>query len=207
MLKRTLKYLAATTLIVFLAWNSVYFKKLNEVKASVVKQFNAMAYARNYIYQQLLPSAAKAPEIEQLLTELKTKPDSAFKSHAHALDIGNIRFFMTTGQGTIVSADDNDVYILTRNKHTIKIAIEYIFGNALRDAPGKISINNFSNTMDLNNVSAEINKIARDEVIAPFKNQIKKGNSVTFAGAFELNQQHINLNNIEIIPVSLKISN
>jgi hypothetical protein len=207
MAKRTLKYFVATVVVVFLAWNSVYFKKLSEVKASVVKQFNATAYARSYINQQLLPSATKAPEIDQLLIQLKNKPDSMFKSNSHALDIGNIRFFMTSGQGTITSMDDNNVYLLTPNKQAVKIAIEYIFGNALRDASGIIRINDFTNTMDINNVSAEINKIVRNEVIPPFKTKVKKGSTVTFAGAFELNQQHINLNNIEIIPVSLKVTN
>ncbi|MEN0052016.1 MAG: DUF2291 domain-containing protein [Mucilaginibacter sp.] len=207
MAKKALKYLLPVVVVVLLAINSVYFKKLNEVKASAIKQFNATAYARNYIDQQLLSAAGKAPETDQLLDQLKNKPDSTFKLYSHALDIGNIRFFMTKGQGTVTSIDDNNIYLLTPNKQTIKIATEYIFGNALRDAPGIISINDFTNTMDLNNVSAEINKIIRTDVTPPFKSKVKKGSNVIFAGAFELNQQHINLNNIEIIPVSLKITN
>ncbi|MGF7037847.1 DUF2291 domain-containing protein [Mucilaginibacter lappiensis] len=207
MAKKTLKYLVAIIVVVFLAWNSFYFKKLSEVKASAVKQFNATSYARNYMDKQLLPAAAKALEIDQLLAQLKNKPDSTFKSNSHALDIGNIRFFMTMGQGVVTSVDDNDVYLLTPNKQTVKIATEYIFGNALRDAPGIININDFTNTMDLNNVSAEVNKIVRNEIVPSFKSKVKKGSTVTFAGAFELNQEHINLNKIEIIPVSLKTAN
>jgi predicted lipoprotein len=207
MAKKAVKYLVAIIVVVFLAWNSVYFKKLNEVKASAVKQFNATAYARSYVDKQLLPSVGKAPEIDQLLIQLKSKPDSAFKLYSHALDIGNIRFFMTSGQGTVTSVDENEVCLLTPNKQTIKIATEYIFGNALRDAPGIININDFTNTMDLNNVSAEVNKIVRNEIVPSFKSKVKKGSTVTFAGAFELNQEHINLNKIEIIPVSLKTAN
>ena len=207
MAKKTLKYLVAVIVVVFLAWNSVYFKKLGEVKASAVTQFNAAKYARNYLDKQLLPSAVNATDIDQLLSLLKEKPDSTFKSHAHGLDIGNIRFFMASGKGTVTTVDENDVYLLTPAKQTIKIATEYIFGNALRDAPGIISIKDFTNTMDLNNVSAEVNKIVRNEVVPPFKSKVKKGSKLTFAGAFELNQAHINLNKIEIIPVSLKITN
>jgi predicted lipoprotein len=207
MAKKTLKYLVAVIVVVLLAWNSVYFKKLSDVKASAVTQFNATAYARKYVDKQLLPSAGKATDIDQLLALLKDKPDSTFKSYSHTMDIGNIRFFMASGKGTVTSIDDNDAYLLTPGKQTVKIATEYIFGNALRDAPGIISINDFTNTMDLNNVSAEVNKIVRSEVVPPFKTKVKKGDTVTFAGAFELNQAHINLDNIEIIPVSLKITN
>jgi predicted lipoprotein len=207
MLKKRLKYVAAIIVVIFLAWNSFYFKKLSEVKASAVKQFNAALYARNYMDKKLLPSADKAPEVNLLLTQLKSNPGSAFKSYAHTLDIGNIHFFMTSGQGIVTSIDENDVYLLTSNKQTVKIAIEYIFGNALRDAPGMISVNDFTNTMDLNNISDEVNKIVRTEIVPVFKSKVKKGDTVTFAGAFELNKEHINLDNIEIIPVSLKISN
>jgi predicted lipoprotein len=207
MAKKGLRYVVAIIVVIFLTWNSVYFKKLSEVKASAVKQFNAVLYARNYMDKQLLPSAGKAPEVDQLIAQLKNKPDSTFKSYAHAIAIGNIRFFMASGKGIVTAIDDNDVYLLTPDKQTIKIATEYIFGNALRDAPGIININDFTNTMDLNNVSAEVNKIVRDEVIPSFKSKVKKSSTVTFSGAFELNQEHINLNNIEIIPVSLKITN
>lgn len=207
MAKKGLKYVAAIIVITLLAWNSVYFKKLNEVKASAVKQFNAVAYARNYLNTQLLPAAGKAPDIDKLLSQLKNNPDSAFKSYAHALDIGNIRFFMASGRGVVTSADENDVYLLTPNKQQVKIATEYIFGNALRDAPGIIGVNDFTNTTDLNNVSAEVNKIIRTEMVSSFKNKIKKGSQIAFAGAFELNQAHINLSDIEIMPVSLKITN
>ena len=102
--------------------------------------------------------------------------------------------------------DENDVYVLTKNKQTLKIAIEYIFGNALRDAPGLIDINDFNNTMELNNIAAAVDKIIRDEVLPPFSSQVKKGDNISFAGAFELNQEHINLANIEVIPVVLKIN-
>ena len=89
----------------------------------------------------------------------------------------------------------------------MRIATEYIFGNAVRDASGAIDINTFSNSMDFNNVSAEINRIIREKVIPPFRCKVKKGDRVEFTGAIELNQEHLKLDRIEVIPVSLKILN
>jgi predicted lipoprotein len=206
MIKQMIKYGLAVIVVLFIAFNSVYFKKLSDVKASAVKQFDAAKYARNYLKTQLIPSAGNAPQADQLLAMLKTNPVNAFKTYAHGLDIGNIRFFMVQGHVVVSSVDENDVYVLTRDKQNIKIAIEYVFGNALRDAPGLININDFTNTMDLNNIAAEVDKIVRTEVLPPFKSVVKKGDTISFAGAFELNQEHINLNNIEVIPVTLKIN-
>jgi len=205
MVKKVIKYAVAIILVLFIAFNSVYFKKLSDVKASAVKQFDAAKYARNYLKTQLIQAAGTAPQVDELLAMIKSKPGSAFKTYAHGLDIGNIRFFMVQGQGVVTSVDENDVYVLTKDKQTIKIAIEYVFGNALRDAPGLININDLANTMDLNNIAAEVDKIVRTEVLPPFKSVVKKGDKVSFAGAFELNQEHINLDKIEVIPVVLKI--
>jgi len=205
MIKKVIKYVAAIIIVVFIASNSVYFKKLSDVKAAAVKQFDAAKYARNYLKTQLIPFSSTAPPAGELLALLKTKPANAFKTYAHGLDIGNIRFFMVQGRGVVTSVDENDIYVLTRDKQTIKIAVEYVFGNALRDAPGLININDFTNTMDLNNIAAEVDKIVRTEVLPPFKSVVKKGDTISFVGAFELNQEHINLDKIEVIPVTLKI--
>jgi predicted lipoprotein len=59
--------------------------------------------------------------------------------------------------------------------------------------------------MDFNNISAEINKIIRKEVIPSFKHRVKMGETVEFIGAVEFNQKHLNLSKIEIIPISLKL--
>jgi len=204
-MKKAVKYILVIVLVVLIASNSVYFKKLSDVKASSAKQFDAAKYARNYLNAQLIPAANKAPEADELLAKLKSQPDTAFKLYSHGLDIGNIRFFMVQGQAIVTSIDENDVSILTENKQAINIAIEYVFGNALRDAPGLININDFTTTMDLNNTAAEVDKIVRADIVPPFKSKVKVGDKITFAGAFELNQEHINLDKIEIIPVMLNI--
>ena len=205
MMKKAIKYILAIILVLFIASNSIYFKKPSDVKASAAKQFDAAKYARNYLITQLIPAADKAPQADDLLVLLKSSPDTAFKMYSHGLDIGNIRFFMVQGQGTVTAVDENDIYILTKNQQALKIAIEYVFGNALRDAPGLININDFTNTMDLNNIAAEVDKIVRADVLPPIKSKIKTGDKLTFAGAFELNQEHINRDKIEVIPVVLKI--
>jgi predicted lipoprotein len=205
MLNKIIKYVLVIAVVLFAASNSVYFKKLDEVKASANKEFNAAQYARNYLDTKLRPAINTAPGIDTLMDLLKTNKAGTFKTYAHALDIGNIAYFMTKGQGIVTNIDESDVYILTSAKNTIKIATEYVFGNALRDAPGLIKVNDFSNTADLNSISSEVNKIIRAEVLPPFTRRVKNGDAVAFAGAFELNSEHTNTGNIEIIPFYLAI--
>jgi len=200
------KYGIWTVIAVIIAYNSVYFKKLDAMKAVAGDRFDAAAYARNYLLKVLPGMADKAIGCDRLLAGLQTDPQQTFK-YSHALDIGSTRFFLVKGNGKITNIDENDIYLATdSSKAAIKIATEYIFGNAVRDASGVISINDFAGTADLNNISAEANKYIRQQILPTFKASAKKGDEVSFLGAVELNSSHLTISDAEIIPVSLKIT-
>lgn len=206
-MKKALKYLSAIIVLVVLALNSVYFRKLDQVKASSTT-FDEKTYARKYFDEKLLPSLNNAVEINQLISLLDSNKQQTFEKYGHALGIGNIRYFLVKGEGQVLSINENDVTILATadtNKKAIRIATEFVFGNAIRDASGKIDINEFSNTMDFNSVSAEINKIVRAQVLPKFKANAKKGDTIQFAGAVELNKEHLNVEDVELMPVQLEI--
>jgi predicted lipoprotein len=209
MARKGLKWAITLAVLVVIAYNSVYFKKLDEVKASSASlQFDAAKYARNYLDKKLTPNLSKALDLNHLVPLIETVKDSTFNRYSYALGIGNIRFFLVKGEGEIKSINENDVTVLLKtdtSQRTVKIATEYVFGNAIRDASGMIDINEFSNTMDFNNVSAEINKIIRTEVLPPFKSRAKEGNRLQFTGAVELNREHPDLEKIEVIPIALNI--
>lgn len=202
-----IQYTIAVVALLVIAYNSVYFKKLDEVKGAAAKSFDAKSYARSYFTNKLTPALSSAIDISQLLVLLQHDKDKTFDQYSHALGIGNIRFFLVKGEGIITAINENDITV-SIGKDTagtnLTIATEFVFGNAIRDASGQIDINEFNNTMDFNNVSAELNAIVRNEVLPPFKQRIKKGDYIQFAGAIELNRRHLSTRNIEVVPVYLK---
>lgn len=200
---KPIRYLLYVAVFALLAYNSVYFKKLDEVKAGTAA-FDAAGYAKDFWEKKLMPDLSKALNLNTLTTLLKADKEKAFKDHSHALGIGNIRYFLVKGEGIVGVVAENEVK-LEVGENQVRIATEYVFGNAVRDASGAIDINAFTNSMDFNNVSAEINKLIREKVVPPFKSKVKKGDRVTFHGAIELNREHLQVNDIEIIPVSLQI--
>lgn len=208
MQKKVIKYSGAVIAIVIIIINSVYFRKLSEVNAeNAVHEFDAAVYADRYWEDEIIPAISKAIEFSELLNQLNQNPELAFLEHSHALGIGNIRYFMVKGNGKVVSIDANNVILAVHsetNQTQIHLATEFVYGNAVRDAVGAIDLNEFTNTMDLNNVSAEINKRIREFIIPPFKNKVKINAIVNFVGAIELNQKFLDLQSIEVIPVSLK---
>jgi len=201
------KYIILIVVIVVIGYNSVYFRKLDEVKASLTaKEFNAAQYAQTFWTNKLEPNLNKAIDITQLTTKLSSNADNTFATYSHALGIGNLRYFLVKGKGTITSINEDDITVLLQSdtsKQAITLATEYIFGNAVRDATGLININEFNNTMDFNNVSAELNKIIRAKVLPSLKQKARKGSEIEFTGAIELNKEHLDLSNIEVIPVAI----
>jgi len=201
------KNIVLIAIIIFIGYHSVYFKKLDSIKAAkAATLFHASQYAQAFWNDKLIPHLDKAIDIVHLTNQLSTDTAKTFDTYSHALGIGNLRYFLVKGKGIITSINENDVSVLPdSSKQSIKIATEYIFGNAVRDATGLININEFNNTMDFNNVSAEINKIIRETILPSFKSTVRKENKVEFVGAIELNKEHLDLSRIEVIPVQIKI--
>lgn len=205
--KKVIKYVISIAIILLVAYNSVYFKKLDEVKvAQSAKTFNAALYAQNFWDKKLAPALNTAVDVSKLVPMLTSNPAQAFDNYSHALGIGNLRYFLVHAEGkvTTITPDGITLAVNGLQEQTISIATEYIFGNAARDATGLVDINDFSNTMDFNNVSSEINKIIRVRVLPLLKN-IRVGNNISFTGAVELNKEHVNTQQIEAIPLSVNI--
>lgn len=204
------KRIKAILIVLFfgvVAYNSVYFKNLDEVKASkAAKGFDAGKYAQTFWDSQLMPALSTATDLDHLISMLSNDREKTFDTYSHALGIGNLRYFLVSGKGTVMSVEPDFVTVSLDANVKIMLATEFIFGNAVRDASGLININEFVNTMDFNNVSAEINKIIREKVLPPFKNSVKNGDEIKFTGAIELNKEHPELNNIEVVPIHVTIS-
>ena len=194
-----------TVVVAFLAYHSVYFKKLSDVKASG-KTFDATAYAVDMLNNRLPAVADKAVNIDQLIAEINADKVKAFADYGHALAIGSTRFFMVKGSGRLSDINESDAGLITGGNNHVQIATEYVFGNAVRDASGLVNLNDFSNTVDLSNISSAVDRLIRRQVVPPFKAAAKKGDTVVFTGAIELNQEHLKLTGIEVMPVRLQIN-
>lgn len=197
-----IKYSIGFVGFALLAYNSIYFKKLDEVKAAATKQFDAVAFAQTFLKDKLEPQLKSAIDINELTVLLSSAKDKTFDTYAHATAIGSIRYFLVKGEGTITAIHENDISLQVKQL-PLTLAAEFIYGNAVRDASGLFDMGLFTNTMDMNNVSAELNNIIRNKVVNPFKIKVKVGDKVRFTGAIELNQERLNLHNIEVIPIVL----
>lgn len=189
---------------VILVYFSIEIRPLDEIKKANQK-FDAKVFAKDF-YDKTLPQAFdKAIEIKALVSAIQENKNKAFDDYSHAVSIGNVRNFLVRGEGKIIKINESDM-MLESNGLVYKMATEYIYGNAIRDASGQFDIKSFTNTEDINNIAAEINRIVRNSLIPNLKKQAKVGDAISFIGAIEMNQEHVKLDNIEVYPVKVMIN-
>jgi len=194
----------ATILVLYL---SLDIQTIEKYRAkSHTGNFSASDYAAKFWEDSLSSSIMNAPKIIDLLKILEENPGNAFKKWGHKLGISKTCYFMVKGEGVIEKVEDEFLVVAIANQTKINIAVDFIYGNAIRDGSGKVNIDYFLNMTDFNNVSVAINKLAKEKVVVRLKKNGQKGKLIDFAGALEISEENVDLTTLRIIPVSVKLS-
>jgi predicted lipoprotein len=206
-MKKVIKYITILLVIGLVGYKSVYFKRLSEVKSTTGEKFDATAFSKKLWDEKLPAKLDSAIELTSLIRAIEANPADAFAKHSNAMGIGNYRYSLIKATGVVAVINEDEIVMQVNHADSLMIvnlATEYIYGNAIRDASGLVDIKDFSNSSDLNSISEELNKIVRVSVLPPFKKQVKPGDHVEITAAVELNKEHINFRDIELIPVRIK---
>lgn len=206
-MKKFLKPLLLLVALGLLAYNSVYFKKLDAVKKNTQQKFDAVAFTQQLWKDKMIARLDSAVELSVLINAIAKEPEAAFNNYTNSLAVGNYRYAMVKFNAEVVDAGEDELLLklpVADSFLTVKLATEFIYGNALRDASKLLMIRDFPNTADLNAVSEELNKTVRSTVVAPFKQTVKKGDKIAVVGAIEINKAHVNWKGLEVIPARLQ---
>lgn len=206
-MSKFIKYGIILIVVALLVYNSIYIKKLSEINQSASGKFDATTFTKK-LWEEKLPSKLdSAIAITSLKKMIETDAVAAFAKHTNAMAIGNYRYALIKGTAVVNEINVDDILITMQADQPFKALLltEFIYGNTLRDASTLVDLKEFPNTSELNLVSEEFNKRIRGNVIPAFKSLVKPGNKIEFTGAVELNKEHIRFDNIEIVPVRVKI--
>ncbi len=203
-MKKKYVYILAFLIIAFLGYNSVYFKKLSDVKKAQKESFDFKTYADSIYYKGILKSK-KTIDLTTLIASVKSDQQAAFKNYGNRLGIGNSAYFMIKSTGKILDIKDGIYTIADEKNGIIFIDTKYIFGNALRDASGLVKLTDFKTNAQFNTVSESLNDIVRNEVIPKETKNVKIGDSISFSGAIKLSKKQTLFTDLLIIPSQIKL--
>lgn len=207
-MKKFVKYGIVIVAVMVTIFLSLDIQKLDKYKAlDTPGVFNAAAYAIE-IWDNRLPNAINStPNLIDLVKILEADPVNAFENYGRKLGISNTYYFMANGEGIIKSVEEENLVIDAEGGLQIRLATDFIFGNAVRDGSGIVDIDDFVNMTDFNNVSIELNNIIKKKVVPQLNEFAQPRMKVDFAGTFAINEKDADINNIRVIPVSVSLSN
>ena len=207
-MKKPIKYIIIVCILGISVYNSIYIKKLDEVKAEKSQAvFNAKTFANDFMNTKI--ETLKSINASTFLNDIKVNVNDYSEANGNKLGISNDYYFIIDGDATVLKVKDEDVMISLKGneQNKLKIAIDFIFGNAIREGSKMANIGDYQNTMDYNNISVELNNIVRETIVPPFKKAVKAGDELYFKGAVRLNSKKPILDSLRVIPLILKIKN
>lgn len=207
-MKRVFKYALLLLAIALVGYKSVYFRKLSDARKATAEKFDAAAYSKKLWDERLPARLDSAIELNYLIQSIQSNPDDAFSKYSNAMGIGNYRYSLVKLNAEVATVQEDDITLKIAHADSsiiLKLATEYVYGNAIRDASGLLDIRDFTNTSDLNSISEELNKIVRSTVLPDFKKKVRQGDKVEVTGAVEFNKAHVSFKQLEVIPVRLKV--
>lgn len=203
-MKKKYIYILAFLTIAILGYNSVYFKKLSDIKKAQKESFDFKAYADSIYYKGILKSK-KTITLTSLISSLKLDQNASFKNFGNRLGIGNSAYFMIKSTGKIIDIKDGIYTIADEKNGIVFIDTKYIFGNDLRDASGLVKLTDFKTNAQFNKVSESLNDIVRNEVMPKATKNVKLGDSISFSGAIKLSKKQTLFTDLLIIPSQIKL--
>ncbi|MCX6237974.1 MAG: DUF2291 family protein [Bacteroidia bacterium] len=206
-MSKVIKYTIGILAAFLVLYLSLDIQNLEKHKtASGKTKFIASEYAARFWNDSLSLCIANAPQMIDLLKIIRENPGKAFEKYGHKLGISKTRYFMVRGKGVIEKVEDEYLVLALDENSKIKIAIDFIYGNAVRDGSGKVNVDDFLNMTDFNNVSVAINKLVKEKVVTRLVKSATPGKLLEFAGAMELSEENTDLAAVLILPVSVKLS-
>lgn len=207
-MKKPIKYVLIVAVLGLSVYNAIFIKKLDEIKTEKSNSvFNAKTFASNFMATKV--ETLPAIKATVFLDEAKVDPKNYAESKGNKLGISYDYYFIIEGNATVLSVEEEDVLIAltNQNQDKLKIATDFIFGNAIREGAKVANIGDFQNTMDYNNISVELNTIVREKIVPKFIKNINAGDIIYFKGAVKINTKNPNLQDLRVIPMLLKINN
>ncbi len=204
--KIIIKYFLLFCMASLIAYKSVYFKKLDspETKTENTK-INPSAFARkfwNTSFNKAIDSAITLEVFEKEFIEKGALP--TITKYSHSQGVSDVSYILMKFTGKVKEIRKDKIVLEILNSRTIsyEFNIGNYFGNAVRDVTGLINMGDFINSTEYNEVSSELNKIVKSEVIMPIKNNIKLNDNLTIVGCVEVKYGRLSG---EILPVKIII--
>ncbi len=158
------------------------------------------------LWREQLPKAAESAEsLDEVLTVAAMDFELARIEFGREVGMGGPTYFFLRGRGRIENVDDNECrVIIDGQEKTVSLEVGILLGNAIRDATGLVSVDEFPNSQEFNRLSTELNQRCELHVINPVRELLTVGALVEFVGCGEVRTRD-DFEPLRLVPVQLRV--
>jgi predicted lipoprotein len=177
--------------------------------ASDAAAFDAAAFAESFWNEKLLPSIranSEIPDAATLIEALRENPQSAGEKFGRKVGISRVRLFVLRGNGVVAAVNEKGIGVALEPEASTPDLVLHagpVFGNVVRDASGLVDPGEFSNSQQLNDISARLNRIVEQQVIPRLKELAMPGQKIQFVGCAELPDDQRDIRPLKVIPLDV----
>ena len=158
---------------------------LDQIKKSKSDSvFNVASYAKDFMSNKI--ETLPAINASDFLVNISDDLDNYAEQKGRKLGISDEYHFIIEGKATITAIDEEYVRVMLEDDKDLRVATDFIFGNAIREGSGMANHDHYQNTMDFNSISVELNNIVRETVVPPFKKKAKIGDALMLREPLQL---------------------
>jgi len=208
---RWLAWLIAIAALAALCWAFPLLHVVPLKQATEQKQaggFNAVRFVEKFWNETLVKSLNKAVAAEVLLPAIRNDPAAARKAHARQLGLSESYTYFVSGRGRVLAVSDDEIALaITPGVTNAEIALQtgLVFGNTVRDGTGLLNVNDYPNSQDFNDISAELNKLIEMRVQPKLRERAKVGATIRFTGCAEVSDDSTDLRPLKLIPIQAEV--
>ncbi len=173
--------------------------------ASTSVPVNVVDYAEEFWNARLPGAFGTAVDSEELFAAVDRDAGQARRKFGRQVGIGGACFLFIRGTGRVEeAATDYCTLKIGEGPRRVRIRTGVVVGNTVRDSTGLVDVNQFANSQDFNNVSAELNRRVEANVIAPARERLRVGARVRFVGCAQVSGDG-DFDALRLVPVHLDI--
>lgn len=191
---------------VFPLFRVVPLERAMKEKAAGV--FQPVAFAEKFWSERLLKSLETAVKAELLLPAIRADVSGARKKFSHNVGVTESYTYFISGTGRVLAVSDEEISLtITPGTTNAEVALQagLLFGNAVRDGTGLLSVNDYPNSQDFNAISEALNQLVETRVQPKLRGIAQVGATIRFAGCAEVNDESTDLKPLKVVPVQAEL--
>lgn len=172
-----------------------------------IRRFDPKEFVERLWTERLFKASDQAIDAGLLLSAIKNDKLAARQQYGRQVGLGSTYYYFLKGKGRVVAVKPEAISLAISDsgaKTDLILAVANISGNAVRDATGLVSVDDFPNSQEFNQIAAELNRRIETGVLAGLSQKLRVGTTIEFVGCAEMSDHGDDLQPLRLIPISVK---